>query len=52
MVLEAGMVFTVEPGVYLRDYGGVRIEDDIIVTKDGYKLLTSAKKEELIEIPL
>jgi len=52
LVLEPGMVFTIEPGVYLRDYGGVRIEDDIVVTKDGCELLTDAKKEELIVIPL
>jgi len=52
LVLEPGMVFTVEPGVYLRDYGGVRIEDDIIVTKNGFIPLTPAKKEELIEIPI
>ena len=52
LVLEPGMVFTVEPGVYLRDYGGVRIEDDIVVTKNGFKLLTPEKKEEIIEIKL
>ncbi|NIO22124.1 MAG: M24 family metallopeptidase, partial [Candidatus Aenigmarchaeota archaeon] len=47
LLLEEGMVFTIEPGIYLRDYGGVRIEDDVVVTKDGVELLTSAKKEEL-----
>jgi Xaa-Pro dipeptidase len=40
--LQRGMVFTIEPGIYLPGYGGVRIEDDILVTKDGYKLLTNA----------
>jgi Xaa-Pro dipeptidase len=45
MVLEEGMVMTVEPGVYVKGEGGVRIEDDVLVTKSGCKILTSASKE-------
>ena len=39
------MVFTIEPGIYKPGYGGIRIEDDILVTKKGYKILTTAKKD-------
>lgn len=42
--LEPGMVVTVEPGIYLPNWGGVRIEDDILVTKDGHEILTSMPK--------
>ena len=42
--LEAGMVFTVEPGVYLLGWGGIRIEDDLVVEADGARLLTSADR--------
>ena len=45
MVLREGMVLTVEPGAYVKNYGGVRIEDDILVTKSGCKVLTTSSKE-------
>lgn len=44
-VLQPGMIVTVEPGVYLPDFGGVRIEDLVLVTEDGYEVLSSTFKE-------
>ena len=47
--LGAGMVVTVEPGIYLPNFGGVRIEDDVLVTRSGHRILTEAPKG-LIEL--
>jgi Xaa-Pro aminopeptidase len=44
-VLQEGMVITVEPGVYLDGIGGIRIEDDVVVTKTGAVDLTTASRD-------
>jgi Xaa-Pro aminopeptidase len=43
-LLEPGMVITIEPGIYLPGFGGVRIEDDILVTEDGCEVLSNLPK--------
>lgn len=47
-VLQPGMVVTVEPGIYVPDVGGTRIEDDIVITENGNERLTTSTKELII----
>ena len=47
-VLEAGMVCTIEPGAYVDGLGGVRLEDDVLVTAEGCEVLTDAPRDLLV----
>jgi Xaa-Pro aminopeptidase len=49
-IIPTGAVMTVEPGVYLPGYGGVRIEDLMLVTADGCEYLSAAPKSPVIPI--
>ncbi|MBI5048935.1 MAG: aminopeptidase P family protein [Deltaproteobacteria bacterium] len=47
-IVEEGMVFTIEPGIYIPGWGGVRIEDMVLVTKNGCEILTEMSKEMMV----
>jgi len=46
--LQAGMVITIEPGAYIQGFGGIRIEDTVLVTKNGCEILTPTSKELMV----
>lgn len=46
--LQPGMIVTIEPGIYIPQFGGVRIEDDILITENGCENLTRADKQLII----
>jgi Xaa-Pro aminopeptidase len=48
-LLESGMVVTVEPGIYIPEWGGVRIEDDVVLKDGGCEILSGSTKE-LLEV--
>lgn len=48
LVLEPGMVITIEPGIYVEKLGGVRIEDMVVVAHEGCRVLTSSTKEMIL----
>lgn len=51
VILEEGMVITIEPGIYIEGFGGVRIEDDIVVRKDCGEILNKTSKKLMVIKP-
>ena len=51
--LRAGMVITIEPGIYVPGWGGVRLEDDVLVTRSGHEVLSDLPKDlECCRVPI
>ena len=48
-ILEEGMVFAIEPGLYDYSVGGFRIEDDIVITKTGYEFLSNGSRDIIVK---
>ena len=48
-MLRSGMVFSIEPGIYLTDWGGVRIEDLVVLEDDGARVLCHSPKDLVVD---
>lgn len=48
LILEENMVFTIEPGIYIPGFGGVRIEDDVLIKKKGVEILTKSPRNLIV----